>query len=178
MEESDPSTIEAAKRGDLDAFDEIVRTYQVPIVRYLRGFVGDEHLAEEIAQDTFVRCFERLSGFEGRARFSTWLFRIAHNTAIDAVRARSRRRRLADEVSPPVPGTDPALQVELAAALGELSPKLREALLVIEVAGLRYREAAEVLGVPVGTVKSRVFQAREQMVRWMRSDDKGSAGAV
>jgi RNA polymerase sigma-70 factor (ECF subfamily) len=75
------------------------------------------------------------------------------------------------------PAWDPASHAEVRAALAALSPRQREAVLLVEVLGLRYREAAEVLGVPIGTVKSRVFQARERLVAWMNADE-GSAGAL
>jgi RNA polymerase sigma-70 factor (ECF subfamily) len=177
VDEPDPRTIRAAMAGDLSAFEDLVRTYQTPVLRFLRGFVGDEGLAEEVAQDTFVRCYRRLDGYEFRSRFSTWLFRVARNAAIDAVRARGRRERLVDAHPGPAPSWDPASHAEVRAALAALSPRQREAVLLVEVLGLRYREAAEVLDVPIGTVKSRVFQARERLVAWMNADE-GSAGAL
>jgi RNA polymerase sigma-70 factor (ECF subfamily) len=174
LEDPDPRTIRQAIEGDARAFEAIVRALETPVFRYLRGMLRDADLAEEVTQDTFLRCHRHLGAYEFRARFSTWVFRIAHNAGIDAVRARDRRLRLVDAAPQPAAATDPAARHELQAALEALSPKLRDALLAVEVLGLRYREAADVLGVPEGTVKSRVFQARERLVVWLRAEEGGS----
>ena len=143
--------------GDLVAFESLVRAYQGPVYRFLRNLLGDATLAEDVAQETFIRAFERRATFRFDAAWSTWVFQIARNAGLDAVRSRSRRLRLADRARPPQPRSDPTARVELDQALASLSAKLREAVLVVEVLGLNYREAGDVLGVPEGTVKSRVY---------------------
>jgi len=163
VEEPHPRTIRAAAAGDARAFEELVRAYQAPVWRFLRRLLGDPVLAEDVAQEAFLRAYQRLDTFTFRCRFSTWLFQVAHNAAIDALRAQARRERLHRAAPAPSPPSDPHARAEIADALGRLSPKLRAALLVVEVLGLTYQEAGEVLGVPEGTVKSRVFQARERM---------------
>jgi RNA polymerase sigma-70 factor (ECF subfamily) len=163
VEEPHPRTIRAAAQGDGRAFEELVLAYQAPVWRFLRRLVGDPELAEDVAQEAFLRAYQRLATFNFQCRFSTWLFQVAHNAGIDALRARQRRDRLPRLAAPPSPPSDPHARAELHDAVDRLSPKLRGALLVVEVLGLSYREAAEVLGVPEGTVKSRVFQARERL---------------
>ena len=173
MDEPDRATIEAALAGDEGAFVALVRPLERPVWRFLVRMVGDESLASDLAQDTFVRVYLNLGRFRHRSKFSTWVFQIARNAAIDAIRSRDRRRRidwrfrLRDEASAP----DASADVEVVEALGHLSPKLREAVVLIDVLGLRYAEAAEVLGIPVGTVKSRVAAARESLCRWVEDAD-------
>jgi RNA polymerase sigma-70 factor (ECF subfamily) len=172
--EADPHTIRTAAAGDHRAFEALVRTYQEPVVRFLTHLLSDRTLADDVAQETFLRCYQKLNGYSFEGRFSTWLLRVAHNAGIDAIRGRVRRERLA----PPraIASTDPVLRAELVAALASLPVRLREPLLLIEVTGLRYREAAEVLGVPEGTVKSRVAHARAQLATWFRAGESGGSG--
>lgn len=172
MQEPDPATVHAAMAGDLDAFEALVRAYQVHVWRFLRHLLGDAALAEDITQETLLRVHQRLSTYRFQSKFSTWVFQVARNAGIDALRARSRRDRLVTRlVSPGQQASDPSIRVELAAALASLAPKLREAVTLVEVFGLPYREAATVLGVPEGTVKSRVFRARGELVRWLRAGE-------
>ena len=166
MYEPDPAVVRAASEGDMDSFAELVRAYQTPVFRFLRHFLGDAAMAEDVAQETFVRAYQQLGSFRAQSKFSTWVFAIARNAGLDAVRARGRRLRLVERAAPPPPAVDPEASAELAAALGALSTRLGEPLLLVEVLGLTYREAAEVLAVPEGTVKSRVFSARRELVAW------------
>ena len=167
MQEPSPQVVRAAANGDLDAFEALVRGYQPAVWRFLRHLLGDADLATDVAQETFLRLHRHLPGFAFRSSFSTWLFRIARNAGFDALRSRRRREALLTRLRPVGPAPDATARVELEASLASLSPKLREAFLAVEVLGLRYREAGEVLGVPEGTVKSRVFHARERLLVWM-----------
>lgn len=176
MEEPDPQAIRAAADGDLDAFDRLVRDHQTMVWRYLRHFLGDADLALDVTQETFVRVHRRLATFRHQSKFSTWLLQIARNAGVDAVRRRDRRARLVTEVAPGPPPTDPSLTAELTAALAALPDRLREPLLLVEVTGLSYREAAGVLEVPEGTVKSRVHAARQRLLTWWSAGtDRGEA---
>ena len=169
MYEPDPELIRAARAGNTAAFEELVRAYQSHIWRFLRHLLGDPELAEDITQETFVRVYRKLETFRFRSKFSTWVFQVARNAGIDALRSRQRRERLLTAMKPRVPEvvTGGELGVEIEEALRSLSPKLREAFVLIETVGLTYREAGLAIGVPEGTVKSRVFHAREQLVLWM-----------
>jgi RNA polymerase sigma-70 factor (ECF subfamily) len=167
VHEPEPATVRAAASGDGRALEELVRAYQAPVWRFLRHQLGDAAAAEDVAQETFVRMYQRLPGFRHQSKFSTWLFQIARNAGVDALRSRTRRLRLV-EAAPMGPGaSDPAARAELQSAVDSLTPVLREALLTVEVLGLSYREAAAVLGCPEGTAKSRVFTARQQLWKWM-----------
>lgn len=178
MQEPEPATIRAAAGGDLDAFGELARHYEVPIWRFLVRLVGDRTLAEDLAQETFLRAFDRMDTFRFESRFSTWLYRIARNLAVDELRARDRRRALPDRLSGAAdapPGAE--LSTEVTAALTSLSPKLRETIVLVEVAGLSCREAASVLDIAEGTVKSRCYHARRQLADWFRSGEEVADGS-
>jgi RNA polymerase sigma-70 factor (ECF subfamily) len=173
VHETDPALIRAAAAGDLAAYEQIVREHQQPVWRFLRRLLSDDGAAEDVAQETFLRVYRRLPSFEFRSRFSTWVFQVARNAGIDELRARRRREQLLDAVAaaPAATAGGAEARVEIAAALASLPVDLREALLLIEVLGLPYAEAAIVLAVPEGTVKSRVFTARVRLARWARADD-------
>jgi RNA polymerase sigma-70 factor (ECF subfamily) len=171
LEEPDPLAIRRAAAGDTAAFESLVRAYQVPVWRFLRHFLSDASLAEDVAQETFVRLYTRLDTFSFQSKFSTWVFQIARNCGIDEVRRQQRTERLVASLPRPAPPADPELHAQLDAAIAALRPAAREALLTVEILGLTYAEAASVIGVPAGTVKSRVFAAREQLARWRRSGE-------
>ena len=171
VNEPDPAVIRAAAKGDTAAFSELIRLYQEPVWRYLTRYTGDPHLAEDIAQDTFVKLHRRIGSYKFRSKFSTWVFSIARNTAIDSHRSTVRRERLPDVAPRPAPLGEPGLSVEINEAIASLSPKLRESLLLVEVLGLRYREVADVLDLPIGTVKSRVFHARSELTTFLTDTD-------
>ena len=179
MEEPEPALVRAAAAGELAAFERLVRAYQEPVWRFLRRLLGDAGVAEDVAQETFLRVFRRLPTFTFEARFSTWVFQIARNAGVDELRARNRRSRLASLAPPPAsaPGM-PEARAEIDAALASLPVDLREAILLIEVLGLRYHEVARVLGVPEGTVKSRVFSARTRLHRWSTADEERASREV
>ncbi len=174
--------VERARAGEKQAFSELVNAFADRIHAYLYNMVGDRELAEDLTQETFVRAWQALSSFRGGAAFGTWLYRIATNLAIDAMRRRKREgpqqsldepvegedsemeRQLAD----PARGPDEVveareLQAAVREAIGELSPKLRAVLLMYDFEGMSYEEIAQALGVPMGTVKSRLFNARQQL---------------
>lgn len=168
--EPQPTVIRAAMDGDIAAFERLVTGYQAEVWRFLTRFLGDAALAEDVAQETFLRAYLHLATFRFECKFSTWVLQIARNAALDAIRARSRRSRVTATSPLPGPAPDPAGAAEMKAALNSLSPKLREALLLVEVLGLTYQEVAEVIAVPEGTVKSRVFKARSRLVGWMAAE--------
>lgn len=176
MDEPDPRVIRAAAAGDEAAFTALVRSAQPHVWRFLRHLLGDDELAADVTQDTFVRVHRSLGRFRHQARFSTWLFTIARNAAVDEQRRGARRQRLQHAVAPPRAAPDASLGTEVRAALASLSPRLREAFVLVEVFGQPYQDAAEILGVPTGTVKSRVFRARLELVAWFDEGEAGEGG--
>jgi RNA polymerase sigma-70 factor, ECF subfamily len=179
VEEPEPALIRAAVGGELAAFEQLVRAYQQHVWRFLRRLLGDATVAEDVTQETFLRVFRRLPTFTFEAKFSTWVFQIARNAGIDELRSRQRRARLTAVAPPPVPPAGaPHARAEIEAALASLPVDLREAVLLVEVLGLRYHAVARVLGVPEGTVKSRMFSARSRLHRWSTADEERATGEV
>ena len=170
-----------ALAGSQSAFEQIVRRYQRPIISLIARMTGDRALAEDLAQETFVKAFRSLAAFDTTRRLSSWLFRIAHNTAIDAMRRSRppqaapshiwtpgvRRRRRREPATPPAP--DPVERRELGraleAALAELRPDQRAAIVLRYENGLSFDEIGTVLGVPEVTARSHVHRARKELAR-------------
>ncbi len=176
--------------GDRASFETLVRRYQHEIYNYLRRYLGDDDEAEDAFQLTFVQVYRKAQQFDLQRRFRPWLYSVATNQAID-LRRRTKRQaiRSLDVASPQddfrgathaasipdhrIPSGDPLEEAELKArirsALDELGEPGRSALELIYLQGLAYRDAAEALDVPVGTVKSRVHAAvRKLATIWQR----------
>lgn len=182
MEQPSPDHIRRATEGDHGAIEELVRLYYGPILQYLYRFVGDMSDAEDLAQEVFLRMARNLRGFDGRSRFSTWLFQIAKNAGIDFLRRRETERQHRETGDRRVlPDSRDAIgQVEEAQVLwqsiGSLNDDLRSALLLRDLMGFRYQEIADILGCTLSTVKWRIYEARERVQRRFR--ELGGAGAV
>jgi RNA polymerase sigma-70 factor (ECF subfamily) len=174
VQDPDPRTLNRARRGDLGAFEELVRAYQADVWRFAYHFTRDRALAEDVTQEAFLRAFRFLGSFRGDAKFTSWLFRIARNCAMDTIRA--RKVHLEREPPAPTAATDPHARIELQTALDAVSDEHREPFLLIEVFGLSYREAADVLGVREGTIKSRMHRARKAMIGALAVDEEEDLG--
>ena len=162
MNDPDPRTLVRARDGDLAAFEDLVRQFQGDVWRFAYHFTRDRALADDVTQEAFLRAFRFLHTFRGDSKVSSWLFRIARNCAIDQIRARDAYvGRVTPIAGSPV---DPQARVELHAALDAVTAEHREPFLLVEVFGLSYQEAADVLGVRVGTIKSRMHRARRAMM--------------
>ena len=134
----------------------------------------DRPTAEDVTQEAFIHAYRSLGRFRGRSKFSTWLFRITRNCAVDAIRRRERQRRRDVAAAPePEPESDPGLRASIDQAIEGLPGDLREAFVLIEVMGLSYREASVVLGVLGGTLKSRMHRARQLLVSALEEEDAG-----
>jgi RNA polymerase sigma-70 factor (ECF subfamily) len=158
-------------RGDLDAVRALYGRFGRPLYAYIRSLVDDEGLAEEVVQDTFVAAWRSAARFENRSSLTTWLFGIARRQARDRMR-RSRPETGTDELLEGLPAADPepeaaalasASRAELAVALKRLPDADREVIVLSFAYELSGPEIAEVLGVPEGTVKSRLFKARRRL---------------
>jgi RNA polymerase sigma-70 factor (ECF subfamily) len=178
--------IDRSRKGDGEAFGVLVERYQRRVVGVALAVVHNQDDAIELAQETFVRAFENLSKFESRSSFSTWLYRIAANIAIDFWRREARHVVLHGEDADHEIGKMPASQgdsfkevsrIELSArlrrALKELTPEHRAVILLREVEGMSYDEISEVLQCPRGTIMSRLHYARTHL-RIILKDVAGS----
>jgi RNA polymerase sigma-70 factor, ECF subfamily len=172
MRDPDPRVVQRACRGDLEAFEDLVREFQADAYRFARHLVRDPHLAEDATQEAFLRAYRFLGTFRGDRKFGSWLFAIVRNCAMDALRRQRGGWSPLDEETWARSVADPSARVELQAALGAVSTDHRETFLLVEVFGLSYQEAADVLGVAVGTVKSRMFRAREALCDAIAEDEE------
>jgi RNA polymerase sigma-70 factor, ECF subfamily len=161
--EPDPKTVDRARRGDVRAFEQIVRGLLPEVLRLARHLVRDSHLAEDVSQEVFLKAFNSLPAFKGASRFSTWILRITRNASVDAIRRSRRQQRLTDQMVPQHE-PDPAGRAALDAVIAGLPSDLREAFVVIEIFGLSYDDAATVLSTRSGTLKSRMHRARKLLV--------------
>lgn len=180
--DSDAQLVERTLAGDDHAFELLVLKYQRRIQRLIARMVRDAGLVEDIAQETFIRAYRALHQFRGDAQFYTWLYRIAVNTAKKALlglkhdplvtEAALRTEGEDDETFRPgnEPTTDETPETQLAAreiaaavqaALEALPDDLRQAVTLREIEGLSYEDIAAVMNCPIGTVRSRIFRARE-----------------
>jgi RNA polymerase sigma-70 factor (ECF subfamily) len=157
----------AARSGDRVALSALVRGTWGDVTRLVTAVAGPD-LAEDAAQDTYLRMLKALPRFRGESSARTWLLSIARRAAIDAVRAAARRRRLsrllvarAGPEAPTVSLGDSALTEQV---LGRLDPDRRTAFVLTQMLGFDYAGAADVCGCPVGTIRSRVARAREQLI--------------
>jgi len=163
----DAVLIEQYLAGDVAAFDELMRAHEDRVFAICLRMLRDREAALDAVQETFISVFRKADRFAGRSAFSTWLYRVAVNTCYDI--GRRTRRKTAD----PLPeGLDPAdptsadpyesadVRPEIEAALAELPPEFRAAIVLADLEGLGLETVADALGVPIGTVKSRVFRGR------------------
>lgn len=155
---TDEELMQAFKRGEGSAFRELFERYKNPIYAFIRRRVHDPGRAEEISQDVFAALVERRNGYEPRASFRTYLYRIALHRVVSEHRRAARNDPLpaANELS----RTDTAEVQLVRDALARLDEEQREVVLMREYEGLSYQEIADVLKVPVGTVRSRLFRAK------------------
>jgi len=157
----------AARSGDAAAQAALVRRTQAEVWRFCAALI-DPGAADDLTQETFLRAFKALPGFEGRSGIRTWLLGIARRACADHLRAVVRRRRLdaklAAQAWTEVPHPDPAQRLGTADLLRALSEERRTAFVLTQVIGLSYAEAATVEEVPVGTIRSRVARAREELM--------------
>jgi RNA polymerase sigma-70 factor (ECF subfamily) len=187
--EADALLIDRVKRGDRQAFEMLVVKYQRRIERLISRMVRDVDLVPDIAQETFIRAYRALPQFRGESAFYTWLYRIAVNTAKKALVELGRDpvvtesalasreeddetsrvgSELTDSETPEAVLASKELAATVNAAVEALSEELRQAITLREIEGLSYEEIADVMNCPIGTVRSRIFRAREAIAERLR----------
>lgn len=173
--------LEECRRGDGLAWETLVRTYQSSVIAVTRHYLRDPEEARDVAQDVFVRLYENLGSFAGGETFKPWLLRMARNASIDRLR-RIKARPPARDVPVDVAGLtsrdDPEERAGLSAredllrrAMARLGEQHREVVLLKEIQGLTMEEVAELLRLPLGTVKSRSSRARIELAQIIRTLD-------
>ena len=178
---SDLSLVERCRVNDEAAFDEVVSRYKNKVYNYVYRMTGSSDDAEDLTQEVFIRMYLSLDSFRGQSSLNTWLFRIASNLCIDQFRRQKNKtpaysldepvgqddqtsREVADSTYEPhrlLENVEMAEQIQQ--ALTQIPEKLRATLILHDVEGLPYEEIAQIVGCPLGTVKSRLFNARMQL---------------
>lgn len=173
----DEQLVVRAQQGDMRAFELLVRKYQHKIIQLVSRLVGDGD-APDVAQETFIKAYRALDGFRGQSAFYTWLYRIGINTAKNYLVARGRRpttqdidladaelfghtEHLSDIDTPEALLLSDEIKQKVLETIARLPPDLRQAITLRELEGLSYEEIAEAMDCPIGTVRSRIFRARE-----------------
>jgi RNA polymerase sigma-70 factor (ECF subfamily) len=181
VEDPDHELVKAVLDGDSDAFRGLVERYEGRVYAVVYGMVRNQEDARDLAQEAFVKAYRNLSRFRLESRFYTWLYRIAYNVTIDHIRRQKVRRAEAFEEGVAVRGTggqlNPGhhtdspgkslerkrLKARLLEALDELTDDHRQIIVLRELEGMSYREISDVMGIPEGTVMSRLYYARKKL---------------
>jgi RNA polymerase sigma-70 factor (ECF subfamily) len=186
---TDKQLVERVQRGDKRAFDLLVLKYQHRIVGLVGRYLRDQDEVQDVAQEAFIKAYRALPRFRGDSAFYTWLYRIAINTAKNHLVSRSRRppdsdvdvdmeegsyhESLSDMVNPENSLATDQLEAVVYKAIDDLAEDLKVAVTLREFEGLSYEEIAEVMDCPVGTVRSRIFRAREAIEKKIAAIDQG-----
>lgn len=175
---SDRELVATANRGLEGSFEELVRRYQRPISAYVYRMVGDYEAALDLTQEIFIKVYSSLARYRSEFKFSTWIYKIAHNAAIDHLRRNAGREwslngsatdesfELPVESSNPTPEQESERKerkLEIESVVRALPSAYRELIILRHAQDLTYEEIVEVTGLPLGTVKNRLFRAREMM---------------
>lgn len=184
--ETDQKLVERAQQGDELAFEQLVRKYQRKLARLLSRFIRDPAEVEDVAQETFIKAYRALPSFRGDSAFYTWLYRIGTNTAKNFLVAQGRRAPtstsfdaeeaetfedgdlLRDINTPESMLHSRQVGETVNAAMDSLPEELRTAIVLREIEGLSYEEISRIMDCPIGTVRSRIFRAREAVAAKLR----------
>jgi RNA polymerase sigma-70 factor (ECF subfamily) len=168
--EADIALLERFHGGDVTAFDELVRAHEDRVFGICLRMMRDREAALDAVQETFLTVFRKADRYQARATFSTWLYRVTVNTCYDLLRKAKRRQTepLPENTHPTDTHSDDDLgaaemRPDIEAALNDLPVEFRSAVVLVDLNGLSLQQASEILDVPVGTIKSRVFRGRRQL---------------
>jgi RNA polymerase sigma-70 factor (ECF subfamily) len=185
QDDTDQQLVRRVQDGDRTAFDLLVRKYQHRVLKLVSRFVSDAAEAEDVAQEAFLKAYRALPSFRGESAFYTWLYRIAINTAKNALVSNRRRpvdfdldlqdpeqydrhAKLKEGDTPEGVLLTEEIRRTVSEAMEQLPEDLRTAIVLRELEGLSYEEIAEAMDCPVGTVRSRIFRAREAIDRKLK----------
>ena len=193
---TDQELVARVKAGDKQAFNVLVEKYQHKLVKLISGYVHDPNEALDVAQEAFIKAYRALPNFRGDSSFYTWLYRIGLNTAKNHLVSLNRRppdndidaedaerydieSRLKDHDTPEAIAQRDEIERTVIMAIEELAEDLRTAITLRELEGLSYEEIAKAMDCPIGTVRSRIFRARDAIAKRLRpiySDSISLAG--
>lgn len=175
----DEYLVRRAAAGDERAYAKLIQAYQARLYNFVRSMVQNDQLAEDITQESFVKAYFSLSKLKEPARFKSWLFRIANNNTLDYLRKKrlplqdvdeAVRESYIDAANPEAGAIQGERSAHIWGALNKLKPDQKSILVMCDLQGLSYAEIAEALGVPFGTVQSRIFYARKKLKDFLDQD--------
>ncbi|WP_290588487.1 sigma-70 family RNA polymerase sigma factor [Alicyclobacillus sp.] len=178
MNDEQRAWIRAARFGDPEAFARLVESYKDHLFRTAYAIVRDRGEAEDVVQEAFVKAYLTLPGLKDERAFSAWITTITTRLALDWIRRRRPNVRLEDSDAAvqtdhrAMPAMKAELRIDLADALAKLSPEHRTVIALREIQGFDYQEMADILGIPIGTVRSRLHHARLQLRRLLSSHEE------
>ncbi len=169
------------QKGNKEAFGDLVDRYQKKLLRYGKKFLFSSEHIEDLVQDVFIKAYENIKSFDIKQRFSPWIYRIAHNTFINALKKNARTQVALfdfDTLIPHIAYDDPAtrereqkeMRVLIDQGLEKLAPKYREIIILYYLEELNYKEIADILHIPTGTVGIRLTRAKTQLKKFLPSD--------
>lgn len=180
VEPTDAELVDHFRGGDQEAFGVLMARHERRVYNIAYRMLGRTEDARDAAQDAFLSCFRHLGSFRGDAAFTTWLHRITVNACYDALRKRPPDPSPWDEIPEPAPARDHADQavaaVDVQRGLAQVPIEFRGALILCDIQGMPYEEAARVLQVPTGTVKSRLHRGRVALARILRGEPPPATG--
>ncbi|HXC57757.1 MAG TPA: RNA polymerase sigma factor RpoE [Steroidobacteraceae bacterium] len=194
VDTGDLGLVQRVQKGDKTAFDLLVRKYQHKVVKLVTRYLRDPSDAEDVAQEAFIKAYRAIPQFRGDSAFYTWLYRIAINTAKNAIVSRDRnpvefdldmqnveesssmQLRLADSETPESLLQTEEIRETVNRAIEALPEDLRTAIVLRELEGLSYEDIAQAMDCPVGTVRSRIFRAREAIDKRLSEVFEGGLG--
>jgi RNA polymerase sigma-70 factor (ECF subfamily) len=173
-EETDEMIATRVQQGDTESFGSLVERYETKLMRYARKFLRDPDDAKDIVQEVFIKAYENIQSFDATRRFSPWIYRIAHNEFVNAIKKRARGPVLGIDLDVVFPhlaaaetADDTALERDtkeiLEQCLDELDPKYREPLVLYYFEGLSYKDMADILHIPMSTVGVRLARGKSQL---------------
>ncbi|MGC8717030.1 MAG: sigma-70 family RNA polymerase sigma factor [bacterium] len=180
VEETDELLVEKIKKGNDDAFRDLIRRYQRYVLNLVYRTIGDTNDAEDIAQEVFIKVYKSIRGFKGESKFSTWISKITVNVCMDKLREKSKNKEedIEEEAwntfaqpvnfSPEVMAERHELQETIKKAIESLPEELRAAFVLRELENLSYEEIGEMLNIPIGTVESRIYRARMKLRSYLK----------
>lgn len=181
MIENEENLLKKSKNGDIEAFEELIKGYQKKVFNIALRMIGDYEDASELAQEVFIKIFKSIRNFKEESTFSTWVYKITTNVCLDELRKRKNKRIISldeeikhDSGESQIQIVDPGLSPEallekkeikkaVIEAIEELSPEHRIVIIYREMQGLNYEDIARIVKCPVGTVKSRINRARQEL---------------
>ncbi len=166
LPDSDTQIINSVREGETDAFGELVRKYEDFVFALILGLVHSEDTAKDVAQEVFLRAYRGIRRFELKSSFKTWLYRIAHNTAISHLNREKAKTRIdIDQATEPAFDTRgrQSLRLTLEKLIRLLKPDHRSVIILHYYDDLKYEEIAEVMDCPIGTVKIRLYRAKHEL---------------